>query len=380
MIKKYLLFFYLTIIICAGYAQELALANKDGKFGYLNRNGEWHIEPQFVLAKNFSENLAAAMNDDKKWGYINRKGEWVIQPSFKKAKYFNSGIAIVLSKKDWIYIDASGEQILNDVNTDHLFDFSEGFAKIRRKGRIGFINTSGETIVEPTFEVATNFFNGFSRVIYKDDFGLIDTEGNYFLEPEYTFIPKFIYDKNYISVKKRKTPGLIVDGNFKPIEGANRIWGFLEGSNLTQVYINGKFGFVNNVGSWIIEPRFNDAKGFSNGLAPIKIKNRWGYINTLGEIVIPCEFIEAEPFSKDGFALIFSGDGWGFINKNGEIIAEPKYQILMEKGFGFIKFQNLNRGFNNGLARVKYKKKWGFINSNGELLNNTWYKNLELFN
>ena len=94
-------------------AQELALANQDGKFGYITKTGEWQIQPKFKVAKNFSEDLAEAMNSNKKWGFINRKGEWVIQPIFDKTKAFNSGIAVVLSKKEWFYINTKGEKNTN---------------------------------------------------------------------------------------------------------------------------------------------------------------------------------------------------------------------------------------------------------------------------
>jgi hypothetical protein len=360
------------------FSQKLALASEDGKYGYINKEGDWQIQPKFKVAKNFSDDLAAVMSNNK-WGYINRQGEWVIQPTFKKAKYFNSGIAVVLDGRDWIYINKKGKQVLKNVDTDHLFDFSEGFAKIRKRGKLGFINTSGEIIVEPKFEVAKDFVNGYSKIIHKDDFGIIDTTGKYLLKPEYTFVPNFIYDNSKVSVKKNGTPGVIVDGKFKPIEDSNRIWAFPKNSNLARVYKKGRFGFVNDKGIWVIEPTFKDAKEFSNGLAPVYNK-KWGYINTSGELVIPYQFDQAETFSEDGFAPVLVKGRWGFINAKGKMVVEPKYEILLERGAFFVKFSNLKKGFNNGLARVKFKRKWGFVNSKGELLNNTWYKRLELFN
>ena len=81
------------------------------------------------------------MNDNKKWGFINRKGEWVIQPGFDKTKAFNSGIAIVLKDKEWFYINPKGEKVLTNVLTDKIYDFNEGLAQIRQGDNVGFINT-----------------------------------------------------------------------------------------------------------------------------------------------------------------------------------------------------------------------------------------------
>ena len=41
------------------HSQELALVRKEGKFGYLSKNGEFAIKPQFTVAKSFSDGLAA---------------------------------------------------------------------------------------------------------------------------------------------------------------------------------------------------------------------------------------------------------------------------------------------------------------------------------
>ena len=126
---KYLLLICLvSVLTCFG--QDLALANADGNFGFINKSGNWEIEPQFKVAKNFSGDLAEAMNDKKKWGYINRKGEWVIQPSFEKTKAFDSGIALVLKDKNWIYINSKGEQVLSNISANSSYNsFASSFVR-----------------------------------------------------------------------------------------------------------------------------------------------------------------------------------------------------------------------------------------------------------
>ena len=113
------------------YSQELALANQDGKFGYISKSGEWHIKPQFKIAKDFSEDLAQAF-DGNRWGFINRKGEWIIQPDFEKTKSFNSGIAVVLKDKKWFYINKKGKKVLEKIITDKVYNFVNGYDIIKR--------------------------------------------------------------------------------------------------------------------------------------------------------------------------------------------------------------------------------------------------------
>ena len=60
---------------------------------------------------------------------------------------------------------------------DDVFDFNEGFARVRKDGMYGYINTKGEQIVECKFDDAYNFNEGFARVIKDGKWGYINTKG-----------------------------------------------------------------------------------------------------------------------------------------------------------------------------------------------------------
>ena len=91
---KKLLIFLFALFIQFVNGQELALVKKNGKIGYISKDGNFKIEPQFKSAKSFSDGLAAVENGGK-WGFIDTKGTWIIPATFSDAKDFNSGIAIV---------------------------------------------------------------------------------------------------------------------------------------------------------------------------------------------------------------------------------------------------------------------------------------------
>ena len=88
----------------------------NGKWGYINKNGEFIIEPQFDNADNFSEGYACVELDGK-WGYINNKGKFVIKPQFDKGYCFSEGLAAVKIGDNWGYIDKTGKYIINPIYT-----------------------------------------------------------------------------------------------------------------------------------------------------------------------------------------------------------------------------------------------------------------------
>ena len=183
------------------------------------------------------------------------------------------------------------------------------------------------------------------------------------------------YYKGVTWARSGESFGLVIDGKFKAIDGVDKIWDF-EKSDLTYARKGKKIGFIDTKGNWVIEPKFDKAKAFVKGLAPVAVGKKWGYVNTSGKIVIEPNYNDAEIFSEDGLAPVKEGD-WGFIDTTGKLVIPTNYAITAG-GLGMFKGGD-SKGFINGVARVKNNNKWGFIDKTGKVLGNTWYDNAELF-
>lgn len=82
------------------------------------------------------------------------------------------------------------------------------------------------------------------------------------------------------------------------------------------------WGFKDKAGKIVIDPLFQEAGNFIEGLAPVKIKNMWGYIDINGNFVIKPRFKEAGNFKNGtaGVRLYSNVATFAHINKKGEII------------------------------------------------------------
>lgn len=174
--------------------------------------------------------------------------------------------------------------------------------------------------------------------------------------------------------KKGGVYGIIQNGSFNPIDGATDVWVFHGDAKLTYAEKDKKIGFVDSSGKWVIEPQFDKARAFSNGLAPVANGKTWGYINEKGDMVIESEFRDAEVFS-DGLAPV-KDKKWGFIDTSGKLVIPMEYDITA--GLAFLSGNN-EKGFINRFARVKTKKGWGFLDESGKLLGDKWFENAEPF-
>jgi hypothetical protein len=123
------------------------------------------------------------------------------------------------------------------------------------------------------------------------------------------------------------------------------------GAPLFLVKVNGKEGFIDANGKIVIEPAFEEAYPFTEGLAAVQKQGAWGFIDTTGRVVIEPQFVTVGFFS--GGLATFSDkqrpDKKGYIDKTGKVVIKPQFDVA--------------EGFRNGVARV------GFFTLKGRLLN-----------
>lgn len=302
-------------------------------YGYVNVLGEFAIEPQFVLANEFSEGLASVSVDGQTTGFINRLGEVVIAPQFVYAGTFVQGLANVgLPNPDAdqpfvvAYIDRQGNLMFNGARFAAAEPFSEGLAAVSMDGKsYGYLNRAGLFAIEPQFAYAEPFREGLAAVQIGEQFGYIDSSGQVVIDPQYEFA--------------------------KP---------FREG--LAAITLNGKVGYINHQGKVVIEPQFDyghdfsegralvavageehyidgagqllaadlsftDGQDFSQGLAAVNVDGRFGYLNLEGELVIPPTFTYAGGFDRD-IALAQTADIQGIIDPTGAwLLAVPRFAL-----------------------------------------------------
>src|SRR5687767_10968631 len=89
----------------------LYLIVKNGRFGYIDRDGRVAIQPRYEWAFPFSEGLAQVLirgKRDKFTAYIDETGRVVIRPLDGSGSKFSSGVARVLFGASYLYIDKRG--------------------------------------------------------------------------------------------------------------------------------------------------------------------------------------------------------------------------------------------------------------------------------
>jgi len=134
-----------------------------------------------------------------------------------------------------------------------------------------------------------------------------------------------------------------------------------------------KWGYINQVGEIVIEPQFDSAEEFSDGLAFVRYANREkppkpgettpeliigaGFIDETGKVVLELESPAALGGDSffEGLTKFWTGQSgqtlYGYIDKNGAVAIKPQFTYAYE--------------FFEGLAAVCVDEKCGFIDKTG---------------
>ena len=67
---------------------------------------------------------------------------------------------------------------------------------------------------------------------------------------------------------------------------------------------------MDKTGSVVIQPRYDDAFPFSDGLAPVELAAKWGYVDKTGKVVIRIRYDIGHMFSE-GLASVKLRGKWG---------------------------------------------------------------------
>ena len=166
--------------------------DKDGKviYGYIDNTGAQKIVPQFSEAQLFSDGMAGVANKDGKWGFIDTKGQIVINYQFNYVQSYKEGLCIVYDGKNYGYIDKSGKYVINP-QFEEASPFSEGLASVRMTGKYGYIDKTGKIQINPQFESASEFNNSCAAVESSRKWGYIDKDGKYLINPQFDGATKF---------------------------------------------------------------------------------------------------------------------------------------------------------------------------------------------
>ena len=228
-----------------------------------------------------------AVNVGSSWGYLNEAGQIAIKPQYGFVNEFHDGYAVVSKNKKFFVINPMGEETpveASQIKTARRF--SEGLAPFYDGKSLGYLDIHGKVAIKPIYDGVGYFVHGIAWARGDNDLiGVLNKKGEWVFKPQFDIAVNAHANSRWLRVKGHdgweyvdSTAAVL---KFKDTEA----WGDF-GNGLAPGMKDGRWGFFNDKGEWVIPPTFGGVRDFQNGFAAVRKNGKWGMIDPAGNWVI----------------------------------------------------------------------------------------------
>lgn len=296
-----------------GLSEGLIPVQRAGKWGYLDKEGNFAIAPQFDFADPFREGRAVVHTGDS-FAIISRDGEVISEIETGRPGLFSDGLLhIDNGNPESVVYDLSGREVLRVGLGEHFpnstpglrnyaisSDFNSGLALARNidAGTSGYLDIEGNFLMQSAGGEYREFRNGLAPMRpdsgpYSGTWIFINSEGEpAFSDPngvsfdrvrEQFLNPRSVLDffrrdaaDDYWIVSRDGKHGAVTASGDLILPVYDQVMGI--GAGLFAVTQNGMSSIIDAKGNVLVEPsRFRVVTSFSAGRVWVEIDGRLGY-------------------------------------------------------------------------------------------------------
>ncbi len=272
------------------------------------------------VADMFTGNRSA-VNIEGKWGYVDMFGNKAVSCQFVEAgPYIQSDYAPVKAENgEAFFIDLEGNKILA---TKEAFEIFGGYSNDlipakQANGKYTYVDESFKSVFGE-YDYASTMYDGVAAVLNGTEWQIIDEKGKNKAKQSFQEI---VIDQRGIAYLNERLFVKQGDGQIIMVDSSGNQVGtqsfeeakLFASESYAAVKVDGKWGFVDKKGTMQIEPQFDEARSFKNGLAAVRVQDKWGFIDEEGTICIEPAFDSAKDFNAKGGCFVKNGDQWNLL-------------------------------------------------------------------
>lgn len=394
---------------------------------YTNNNQKYLVLLNLDF-ENFCEGLSAVMEENsEKYGYIDRSGQWIIEPQYAFGSGFQDGYAMVCQA----FSNGPIHQGLIDYWGNMKYPMKKEVLGVAKE-QDNFLITSGkdtETSHVISFSPFFGDFGTYDSKVY-NLYGIIKRNGSILIKSEWNCVHPFcehmaaigVYSMGELTCGYLTEQGkLLVEGGYATADSAKELvrrngWkeakDFHQGAALVQNH-NGWWGIVSKSGNMLTECKwgkitiyndgtviaFNNANMFSEKYykshmkfgSNEKLKFEKCNNNTCQHTVLDDTARENEAnwlhwydwsertwsshrkwYHSDGYVISFDGKKYGILRKDGSVVSKNQWDAVdIEVEESYTPGHMTEEGwvlFTKSVVRVKKDNLWGVINNQGSVI------------
>ncbi len=265
------------------------------------------------------------------------RGLYMNYPSyFGKSDHTNAFVTYDEESGLFGYANANGAVHNAGYKYQRAYSFNNGFGCIVDEN--GFMHWLDENLITKISELPQYRYNGYhiwsssNRRLYHvylrpDTFGE-ESRGMFYFDNGLILVRRQTIDAGHHDLGANSSWDVVTDTEVLirrddtefPLPPDYKLVSYSNGMILLEK--NGKRGFMDNLGKWIVQPVYDYAEPFCEGLAVIGNGEKMGVVDTSGNFVIPMIFDSIENVSGGIIAAYSDADGWALFNKMTAVAAQ----------------------------------------------------------
>lgn len=339
------------------------LAETYDDYVYLDASGK-EVSSKFYSITELNDTLSVYSTDDGYGLYDTNQLKELLPPIYSEITLMTDlgspakdYLKIETSGDDWSYktgiADLKGTILLEPNAYDLEFispelllyydsDYSYGLYSMTTKKDTGLIYESVDYSEESDYIVIESL---------EGQYGILNLKGTVLVEPT----ADYIYDRGPFYSLEKEDKYALFNKKTRRLSSYkyDEVYEFATVGKVQAaiVSVNGKYGYIKEDGSYLLQPVYDDVTDFNDGFAIITKNSLNGFVNEKGQIIVEAKYAELSDFSN-GLAVFANDSKYGYIRTNGTIAIAAKYDFASE--FSAI-----------GYAAVEVDGKIGLINKRG---------------
>ena len=173
------------------FVNGFSIVESGYRCGVVDSKGNLILETKFQDISDFGKNgLAyAELPDEAGTGYIDKSGKFVFtldaKTTYSGYPFNDNGVAVIYVSGMGKLINEKGE-FISQTSFNEITEFfgENGLTAVRTNDTNGYINAKGEFVITGDFTY-NNFVNGYARIKKDKKWGYIDAEGKAIIEPQF---------------------------------------------------------------------------------------------------------------------------------------------------------------------------------------------------
>ena len=323
---------------------EYIIISVDGKYTFADLDGE-RVTEQLYDMLSVADNGMFYFKQGSQQGFLGENLKKVFVTEDIIATNASEGFVIYSSNNKKGYINITTGDKIGAV-FDAVYDFSEGLAAVQMGSATGFINTSGELVIpcEYSNNAIYQFKSGMCNVMTgsREDGTLkafyINKNGERMFGEEYDYCMPFSENRAFVCVgsewhiinEKGQRVGELSFGPYEKTVPA------VFSEDRAVVVTDGKYGMVDLDGQYVVEPKYEQISGITEGGAVFKQNGLYGYMKLDGSIMITPRYESLSSF-KNGLAVFSDDHKYGVVDRAATVVVKAEYEKISLLDNGLIR-------------------------------------------